>query len=388
MENVGLNFGFIGIGQCGGNIANEFGKLGYKSIAINTSSTDLMKLNYIQKNNRLLINTGVQGAGKNPEIGRRALEEHIESVIHLIGQVFDEEIDMIFVCAGLGGGTGSGIAPLLTQILVEQGLEVGMIVTIPSKMESPKVQIVALNAFEEISQIEGIGSLFIVDNAKSVQLPSQMGFKIKYSIINENIALKLDKINRLAVEAADVAFDARDLHTLITMRGCTIISSTTISDISQLKETEVLAQGVREALERSIYANTEFSNSRGAAFLFELPEGGAHYVTEQAVMKMQRELGMPFELFTGIYEQKNRKRDVVLHVVATGLPFPFRRLEEIQTELEEKAEGFQSLFERNRTQTFKGSGRDLLSRFVTSQVIFKEKPQGESTLDKLLKKRK
>lgn len=388
MENVGLNFGFIGIGQCGGNIANEFGKLGYKSIAINTSSTDLIKLNYIQKNNRLLINTGVQGAGKNPEIGRRALEEHIESVIHLIGQVFDEEIDMIFVCAGLGGGTGSGIAPLLTQILVEQGLEVGMIVTIPSKMESPKVQIVALNAFEEISQIEGIGSLFIVDNAKSVQLPSQMGFKIKYSIINENIALKLDKINRLAVEAADVAFDARDLHTLITMRGCTIISSTTISDISQLKETEVLAQGVREALERSIYANTEFSNSRGAAFLFELPEGGAHYVTEQAVMKMQRELGMPFELFTGIYEQKNRKRDVVLHVVATGLPFPFRRLEEIQTELEEKAEGFQSLFERNRTQTFKGSGRDLLSRFVTSQVIFKEKPQGESTLDKLLKKRK
>ena len=388
MENVGLNFGFIGIGQCGGNIANEFGKLGYKSIAINTSSTDLMKLNYIQKNNRLLINTGVQGAGKNPEIGRRALEEHIESVMHLIGQVFDEEIDMIFVCAGLGGGTGSGIAPLLTQILVEQGLEVGMIVTIPSKMESPKVQIVALNAFEEISQIEGIGSLFIVDNAKSVQLPNQMGFKIKYSIINENIALKLDKINRLAVEAADVAFDARDLHTLITMRGCTIISSTTISDISQLKETEVLAQGVREALERSIYADTEFSNSRGAAFLFELPEGGAHYVTEQAVMKMQRELGMPFELFTGIYEQKNRKRDVVLHVVATGLPFPFRRLEEIQTELEEKAEGFQSLFERNRTQTFKGSGRDLLSRFVTSQVIFKEKPQGESTLDKLLKKRK
>jgi cell division GTPase FtsZ len=192
----------------------------------------------------------------------------------------------------------------------------------------------------------------------------------------------------LAVEAADVAFDARDLHTLITMRGCTIISSTTISDISQLKETEVLAQGVREALERSIYADTEFSNSRGAAFLFELPEGGAHYVTEQAVMKMQQELGMPFELFTGIYEQKNRKRDVVLHVVATGLPFPFKRLEEIQAELEEKAEGFQFLFERSRTQTFKGSGRDLLSRFVTSQIASKEKPQGESTLDKLLKKRK
>ena len=85
MQNkIGLNFGFIGVGQCGGNIANEFNKLGYKSIAINTSNTDLMKLNNIQKNNRLLINTGVQGAGKNPEIGRRALEEHIESVMRCV----------------------------------------------------------------------------------------------------------------------------------------------------------------------------------------------------------------------------------------------------------------------------------------------------------------
>ena len=345
-KSVGLNFGFIGIGQCGGNIANEFNKLGYKSIAINTSNTDLLKLDSIQKNNRLLINTGVQGAGKNPEIGRRALEEHIESVMRLIGQVFNNDMDMLYVCAGLGGGTGSGIAPLLTRILTEQGFQVGMIVTIPSKIESPKVQIVALNAFEEISQIEGISSLFVVDNAKSAQLPSQMGFKTKYSIINENIALKLDQINKLTMEATDVAFDARDFHTLISVRGYAIISSVSIGDISELKETEVLAQNVRKALETSIYADTEFNRSRGAAFLFELPEGGGHYITEQAVLKMQEELGMPFEMFTGIYERRGMKRDVKLHVVATGLPFPFERLREIQTDLETKADGFQALFKR------------------------------------------
>ena len=383
----GLNFGFIGVGQCGGNIANEFNKLGYKSIAINTSNTDLLKLDSIQKNNRLLINTGIQGAGKNPEIGRRALEEHIETVMHLIGQVFDNE-DMIFVCAGLGGGTGSGIAPLLTQILTEQGLQVGMIITIPSRIESPKVQIVALNAFEEISQIEGVGSLFVVDNAKSVQLPNQMGFKTKYNIINENIAIKLDQINRLTMEATDVAFDARDLQTLISIRGHAIINSVTIGDISELKETEVLAQNVKKALESSIYADTEFNRSRGAAFLFELPEGGSHYITEQAVQKMQQELGVPFEIFTGLYERKSKKRDVKLHVIATGLPFPFERLEEIQSDLEEKAEGFQSLFEKSQNQYFKGSGSDLLNRFVNPTPIKKEKPVGESTLEKLLKKKK
>lgn len=388
-ERTGLRFGFIGVGQCGGNIANEFSKIGYKAIAINTSNTDLIKLDNIQKNNRLLINIGVEGAGKNPEIGKSALEEHIEDVMHLIEQVFNSSVDMIFVCAGLGGGTGSGIAPLLAQILTEQDTDTGMIVTIPSKTESPKVQIVALNAFEEISKISRLGSLFIVDNAKSTHLPNQMGFKTKYSVINENVALRLDKINKITTRASDIAFDARDFQTLINTRGYSIITSATIDDITELKEIEVLAQNVKKALRSSIYADTNFEYSKGVAFLFELPKGGEYYITEAALYKMQQELGVPFEVFTGLYENNKQSREVRLHMLVTGLPFPFDRLGKMQSDVEERADGIQELLKRSQTQTYSGGGRNLLDKFVTPQPISaKSTSTGESTLEKLLKKKK
>lgn len=389
MAEKGLNFGFIGIGQCGGNIANEFSKLGYKAVAFNTSITDLEKLTHIQKNNRLLINVGIQGAGKNPEIGRQALEEHIEEIMHLIGQVFDTSNDMLFICAGLGGGTGSGIAPLFTQILTEQGYPVGMIVTIPSNIESPKVKIVALNAFEEISSIPGINAIFVVDNSKTVKLPNQMGFRTKYSIINENIALRLDSINKMTTLASEMAFDARDFQTLLSSRGAAIIATAVIDDIAELKQTEVFAQTVRKALSESIYADTDFTQAKGCAFLLELPEGGSLYLTEEALAKAQSELGTPFEVFTGLYETKNRKRDVTLHVVVTGLPFPIERLKEIQSQLESQVENIQSLFEKSQKQTFSGSGKTLLNKFISPYTTKQPpKPSGESTLDKLLNKKK
>ena len=114
----GLNIGFIGVGQCGGNIVNEFAKLGYTTIAINTAQSDLDKLSNIHIENRLLINFGIQGAGKNPEIGENAFIQHNEEILKLVEQAFSD-MDIIYVCAGLGGGTGSGIAPIFTQVLLE-----------------------------------------------------------------------------------------------------------------------------------------------------------------------------------------------------------------------------------------------------------------------------
>ena len=61
-----LKIGFVGVGQCGGNIANEFAKLGYPTVAINTAKPDLEKLTNIRMEHRLLISLGIQGAGKNP----------------------------------------------------------------------------------------------------------------------------------------------------------------------------------------------------------------------------------------------------------------------------------------------------------------------------------
>jgi cell division GTPase FtsZ len=213
-----------------------------------------------------------------------------------------------------------------------------------------------------------------------------MGFKTKYVIMNENIAIKLDEVNKMTILPSEVAFDARDLQTLLLSRGAGVISSITIDDISELNAAETLAQYMNKALQESLYANTDFMQAKGCAFLFEFPEGGSIYLTEEALYKAQKEVGMPFEVFTGIYENKGRKRSVVMHVVVTGLPFPTQRLQEIQSQLEDQVSSIQARIEQSQTQTFSGNGKSLLDRFVNPTAAKPAaKPPGESTLDKLLK---
>lgn len=390
METTGLRFGFIGVGQCGGNIANEFAKLGYKAVAINTSSTDLIKLEAIQKTNKLLINVGLQGAGKNPELGRQALEEHVMEVMNLIELVFpSNEVDTLFVCAGLGGGTGSGISPLLSQILIEQGYSVCSILTLPSDSESSKTKIASLSAFEEISQIEGIGSCFVIDNAKASTILKDVGLRTKYNKINEHISVKLDDVNKLTVVPTDIAFDMRDFETLLSSRGSALITSVAIGDIDEIKESQTLAQYVDRALEFSIFADVTMEQVKGCAFLFEMPEGGGQLLTEDAIAKMQQRVGNPFEVFYGIFESKNRKREIKLTIVLTGLPFPFERLQGMQQELENSADKLQQIFETSKTQKYVGNSKSLLNQFVTNS----SKPStpansSSSTLSKLLEKKK
>lgn len=384
-KEKGLNIGFVGVGQCGGNIANAFSKLGYLAIAINTSQTDV-RLSHIKDNNCLVINSKTNGAGKNPEIGRLALEDHIDEVVHLTKQVFSNT-DMIYVCAGLGGGTGSGMASLISEVLMDMGFDVGLIITIPSKMECPKAKIVALNAFEEISSIEDIKSVFVIDNSKTSNLPSQMGIKTKYNILNDNMAMKFDYFNASCILPSDPSFDPRDLKTLLETRGSAIISSINIDDIANLKDVAYLAQMGHKALKDSIFADSDTQAAKGCAFLIELPTGGNNYLTEDALYQLQEEFGTPFETFVGLYEKKDRTKEVSLSILLTGLPFPFDQFNKLQSQVEEKADKIQSQFDTSMNQKFSGNGKALMNKFMNTPKQTAPKPSSESTLSKLLKKK-
>lgn len=385
----GLRLGFIGAGQCGGNIANEYAKIGFKSVAINTASTDFLKLKNIPSNNKLLINVGLQGAGKNPELGRQALEEHIEEVMSLIEVVFPiNEFDVLFVCAGLGGGTGSGIAPLLIQILVEQGYNVCSILTLPFDSESSKTKIASLSAFEQISEIEGMGSSFIIDNARASNILKNDGLSSRYNKINEHVAYKLNDLNLLTSIATDISFDMRDLETLLNSRGSAIVSTITISNLEDAKESQALAQYVQKALKFSIFADIDLEQVKGCAFLFEMPIDGGKLLTEDAIKKMQEAVGNPFEVFYGVFEDKDRK-EIKLTILLTGLAFPFNRLQGLQQELVEKSDKLQNIFNSSQNQKYNGNSSSLLNKFI-SQPSKKNTSNNNSgsTLSKLLEKNK
>lgn len=382
----GLKIGFIGVGQCGGNIVNEFSKLGYTSIAINTAQSDLNKLLNIPKENRLLINLGIQGAGKNPEIGENAFIQHNEEVLQLINQVF-ADMDIIYVCAGLGGGTGSGISPILTAVLIEMEYNVGMMVTLPTKNESPKVQLVALEAFQKITEIEGIKSIFVIDNEKSVN--TSIGVKMQYNITNVNIAKSLDDINEITTKTSDIAFDARDFITLLEHSGISMLSTIEIEDIKEFSE--VAAQNVTSSIKNGLFADTELVNANGLAIIFETKAGGSAFINQETIQKIQKSLGNPFDMFYAIYEDEDKKQDrsATLNLLITGLPLPERRLEEMTEDFEQRQQSLQEKQEKARNLSFTSKSSDYLSSFTktSSKTTNTQSKSTNSMLEQIAKRK-
>lgn len=380
----GLNIGFIGVGQCGGNIVNEFAKLGYTTIAINTAQSDLDKLSNIHIENRLLINFGIQGAGKNPEIGENAFIQHNEEILKLVEQAFSD-MDIIYVCAGLGGGTGSGIAPIFTQVLLEMGYNVGMMITLPTKNESPKVQLVALEAFQKITEISGIKSIFIIDNEKSVN--TSIGVKMQYNITNVNVAKEFDSINEITTRTSDMAFDARDLITLLEHSGISILTTIEIEDIKSFPS--VVAQSVTTSIKNGLFADSELINANGLAIIFETKSGGGAFISQDVIQKIQKALGNPFDMFYAIYEDEDKKQDrnATLKLLITGLPIPKERLDGIEADFEERQQSIKEKQDMVKNMTYESKGTDYLHNIVENSQP-QTPPKTSNLLEEIAKRKK
>ena len=392
----GLEFGFIGLGQCGGNIVDEFAKLEYTVVAINTSDTDLELLKSMHKNNKLLITRdGIQGAGKNPQIGREALEDNIESVYKLITDVFDRKrYKKIFICVGLGGGTGSGTVDTLAEILIEQGYEVGIIATLPSNIESPRVQLISLSTFEKITEIEGITTIFLIDNQKAASRIPKLGINTKYKILNSRIAKQLNDINEMSTKASLMAFDAKDLDTVLSFRGLSVINQISIDNVDDLKNSITLSKLLNDAIETSLCPEFNELQAAAAVFLFELPKGTAKLINETAIETMKNGIGNPFDVFYGLYEKDNTKNKKMgtLTILATGIDTnSIKRVDEIENSIDENKDRFSEILEKQKS-TYKSKSSELLEQFSFKKSTGAESQhQGDgkpSTLEKLKNKKR
>jgi cell division protein FtsZ len=155
----------IGVGGCGGNAVDhmiDFGVQGVEFISINT---DAQALQRNKAKIQLQLGTGVTrglGAGANPEIGREAALEDRERIAELI-----EGADMLFITAGMGGGTGTGAAPVVAEVAKEMGILTVAVVTKPFMFEGKRVRL-ANAGIEALSR--HVDSLIIIPNEKLMQV--------------------------------------------------------------------------------------------------------------------------------------------------------------------------------------------------------------------------
>lgn len=159
-----INFyGFLGIGQAGGNLTRKFEEAGYPCVVANSSVEDLATRN---AKNKLHFKNG-QGCHKNRMKSKKLLKENIEALIDEVRSKMPA-ITTLFICASSSGGTGSGMLAAVAKILSKQlGINICIVTILPDKSENFQSYANTVELFQELEKISDcIGATFILDNSK------------------------------------------------------------------------------------------------------------------------------------------------------------------------------------------------------------------------------
>jgi len=207
----------VGVGGCGGNTIHhlvEFGVQGAELLALNT---DMQDLNKIQSPKKIVLGPNVTqglGAGMRPELGAKAMEESLDSVLREL-----ENAHMVFLVAGLGGGTGSGALPVLVQALSERMPEVltlAMLV-LPFRGEGTYRQRVAEEALEAIRQ--HVDSYIVLRNDRLMELGEQKKFTQALREGSMVVYRSVKGIVDIITRAGDINVDFQDVRTVLENGG-------------------------------------------------------------------------------------------------------------------------------------------------------------------------
>ncbi len=326
--DVSFNFAFIGAGQGGSRIAETFHTLGYRKIAaLNTAEQDL---NTIKLKNKLLIGDG--GAGKDRSYADSIFKERREDVIDFMRYSFGEQLDRIFICAGAGGGTGSGVVCSLAEAAKElqetvdaKSKQVGVILALPKRSEGAKV---ASNAKETLNDVwklvkSGVVSpLIILDNEKIGKLYPNLVVSNFWNTANMSIAGLFHLFNlTTAKDSSYTSFDSNDYKTILDS-GLMVFGASPVKD---WKDPVSISRAIRENLQNNLLSGgiDLSTGDRAAAVVIgskEQLDNVPQSNVDQAVAQLNRVLKPGSVVHSGIYTGDRDTLTVFTAVGGLGKP--------------------------------------------------------------------
>ncbi|WP_066372282.1 tubulin-like doman-containing protein [Neobacillus fumarioli] len=336
------SIGILGVGQAGGNIAEIAATLGFQAALINTNQRDGLVNTKVE---RKYFVPGYNGAGQNRSVGLKAVNDNYREMIDFVKQSF-KNIKLLLVAFSTDGGTGSGMSPLLIDLLLDQlsGVNVGAIAIVPDRNVLAGNRINAAECIVEISKIEGISSVFLVDNDQMRKLNPQSSKQQIYLSSNTQVMEAISNVLQITQKSSLYGnFDETDLLNILCTRGVTIISSSVITDA---KTTSDVASKIHQSWSNSVFCPVESTGVIRAGLIYEGPERMAKLINVPAVFER---VGEPLELFEGTYITES---DPVVTTILAGLPFPSRRLASLEDLLEKNKDRLQSLVSKEQSQKY------------------------------------
>jgi cell division protein FtsZ len=224
--NLNAPIKVIGVGGGGSNAVNTMytrGISGVDFIVCNTDAQALEASPVPVKVQLGLTLTGGQGAGSLPEVGRNAAIESLDEVKELIG----DKTSMVFITAGMGGGTGTGAAPVIAQAAREMNILTVGIVTIPFQFEGKRRTAQAQDGLEQIRQ--SVDTLLIIRNDKLRELYGNLTIRAAFNNADEILCTAAKGIAEVITLTGEINVDMNDVNTVMRNSGRAIMGSGTAS---------------------------------------------------------------------------------------------------------------------------------------------------------------
>jgi len=212
----------LGIGGGGSNAVNHMFHQGIRDVNFVVCNTDVQALNDSPVPVKIQIGEAItegRGAGSKPEIGRQAAMENIDDVMKTLGS----NTNMVFITAGMGGGTGTGAAPIIAQACKEQGILTVAIVTIPFRFEGKKRIDQAIKGIDELKNY--VDSLLVINNEKLREIYGDLKLSEAFSKADDILTLAAKGIAEIITVHGYINVDFSDVETVVRDSGVAILGS-------------------------------------------------------------------------------------------------------------------------------------------------------------------
>lgn len=329
-----VSIAVIGLGGAGGNVANEASDLGIVSGAINFSNKDLDSIDVKYK----LKITGSDGVGHDRNLAIRLMQEHYPMVLKFIKDNFDSpSIEIIFIPFASSGGSGSGIAPILCELLMSE-MPDKVIVPMPIIPEESEPFVFQANSYNSLGELSKLDLCVLPIDNHEVKV-NNGAFKNKIFEMTNTTSMRLiQKLVSYTEKASKNGnFDNRDLISVFSQKGIGAIAEVDIASLPKIDITSSgIAESVNDSWDKSIFAPIEYEQVAKCAFIFDGQDSLIEHIDYQTIFNKFNH-GVPLDIFEGYYEEQSG----TILTALTGLPWCSSRMETIDRIIEsskEKAE--------------------------------------------------
>ncbi len=314
----------LGVGGGGSNAVTHMFKQGIKGVDFIICNTDSQAMDTSPIPNKIQLGDNGLGAGSKPEVGRGSAEENIED----IRKHLETNTKMLFVTAGMGGGTGTGAAPVIAKVAKEMGILTVGIVTIPFMFEGRKRRLQAEEGIEELRK--SVDTLLIISNEKLREMHGNLKLSEAFGRADDILTTAAKGIAEIITVTGYINVDFQDVRTVMQNSGTAIMGSA----IAEGEDRARIA--VEEALSSPLLNDNKID---GASDILLYIASGKDEITFDEVTEItdfiQKEAGQNAEIIWGNGVDEALGSNISITLIATGFEAP-EEIEETTLNREKK----------------------------------------------------